>query len=250
MKGKLTITVIEAKELKDTELIGKMDPYTTVEIGKEKFKTKVQKKAGKTPHWNQTFIFNLEGKEDALHVNVFDEELISDDHIGRVDIPLTKLVATNAAVWYQLIDRNDFHKVTGQLAIRVDSFVGTGAPAAEAAAAPSKEQPVAAPQVVMQPQVQAQAQPQMVYAQPQQQQMMYAQQPQQQMMYAPQVMAQPQTQLVRGTDGKLYAIQQPQMQMQMPVQMQMPMQPQVVYVQTPQGMVMQQQPMQQQPRYM
>jgi len=243
MKGKLTVTVLEAKELKDTELLGKMDPYVVLEVMKEKHKTKVMKGAGTQATFNQAFIFNLEGKEDSLHVRVMDEDLIKDDQVGRVDIPLKTAAAATGPVWYQLVDFDNFKKITGQVHLKVE-FVGTGGPAvaAAAAAAPAKS-PVAAVSpmagapaaaVMQQPQ-----QPQMVYAQ-QSPQMVYAQQPQmmmgspmmgspQQMVYA----APQQPQLVRGTDGKLYAIQQP-----------MQMQPQVVYMQAPaQGM-------QQPPRYM
>ena len=105
--------MVAGKNLKDMELIGKMDPYVTLKCGKEEFKTKVQKKAGTNPTFNQSFIFNLEGKEDALHINVLDEDLVSDDHIGRVDINLHKLVETDKQVAYQLVSKNDFKKVTG-----------------------------------------------------------------------------------------------------------------------------------------
>jgi len=232
LKGKLTITVIEVKDLKDTELIGKMDPYVKLECGKEHHKTKTMKHAGRNATFNQTFIFNLEGKEDSLHIHVMDEELISDDHVGRVDIPLQKAASITDKFWYQLVDRNDFHKMTGQVCVQV-SFVGTGL--AHAAAAPAKEEhhhahhAAAAPVVVQQQQMQQQ--PQVVYAQQPQPQMMMMGQQQPQMVYA----QQPQVQMVRGTDGKLYAIQQPVQQQQ----------PQVVYVQAPMG-AMQAQP----PRYM
>ena len=203
--GKLTLNVVAGKNLKDMELIGKMDPYVVLKCGKEEFKTKVQKKAGTNPTFNQSFIFNLEGKEDALHINVFDEDLVSDDHIGRCDIPLHKLVETDKQVAFQLVSKNDFKKITGDLILKVESFVGTGAPN------PAAPKPVAAA-------------PAPAPAMPQQQ-VVYAQQPQPRVV----MMAAPQPQLVQGADGKLYAIQQPQQQV---VYMQQPQQ-QVVYMQQP-----------------
>jgi len=227
MKGKLTVTVIEVKELKDVQLLGKMDPFVRLECGKEKHKTSVKNGAGRQATYNESFIFNLEGKEDKLHVYVIDKELISDDDIGRTDIPLQTLASTTAGTWYQLVETGNFKKIAGQVCLQA-TFVGTGGPASadpapakqaaqapvQAAAAPAAA--AAAPQMVMQ-------QPQVIYAAPQ----YAAPQQQQQIIYAPQQQAQ--AQLVRGTDGKLYAIApQPQ--------------PQVVYVQAPPGAQIVQQP--------
>jgi len=231
--GKLTINVVAGKNLKDMELIGKMDPYVTLKCGKEEFKTKVQKKAGTNPTFNQSFIFNLEGKEEALHLNALDEDMVSDDHIGRCDIPLDKLVQTDKPVAYQLVSKTDFKKITGELILKCESFVGTGAPnpAAKAAAAAAPA-PAAAAAAAPQQQVVYQQPMAMGYA-PQQQYMAGGAQPQYMAGGAqPRVvkMAAPQQpQLVQGADGKLYAIQQPQQQV-----VYMQAQPQVVYMQ-PQG---------------
>ena len=37
--GKLALTVIEASLTRDTEFIGKMDPYVKISTGQQKFKT-------------------------------------------------------------------------------------------------------------------------------------------------------------------------------------------------------------------
>jgi hypothetical protein len=180
-----------------------------LKCGKEEFKTKVQKKAGCNPTFNQSFIFNLEGKEDSLHINVLDEDLVSDDHIGRADINLLNLVKTDKQTAYQLVSKDDFKKITGELILKVESFVGTGAPNPAVHAAPVTATTPAPMQ---------------------QQQIIYQQQPRMVVMQQPQMMAQPQ--LVQGADGKLYAIQQPMVQPQV-MYVQQP-QPQVVYMQAPQ----------------
>ncbi len=145
--------------------------------------------------------------------------MVSDDHIGRADINLLQLVKTDKPTAYQLVSKDDFKKVTGELILKVESFIGTGAPN-PAAPAPS---PVAhhAP-------MQAHQQPQVVMQQPQ---VVYQQQPRVVVMQQPQMMMAPQQpQLVQGADGKLYAIQQPVMQQPQVVYMQQPPQ-QVVYMQ-------------------
>jgi len=221
--GKLTLNVVAGKGLKDMELIGKMDPYVVLKCGKEEFKTKVQKKAGCNPTFNQSFIFNLEGKEDVLHVNVLDEELVSDAHIGRADLNLLNLVKTDKATGYQLVSKDDFKKVTGELILKVESFIGTGAPNPAVHTPTAAASPVHHHQPQQQQQVVYQQQPQVVYQQQQQPRVVVMQQPQ--------MMAQPQ--LVQGADGKLYAIQQPMQAQPQVVYMQQPMQPQVMYMQQP-----------------
>jgi len=215
MVGKLTLCVVSGRNLKDMDLLTKMSVYVTLKCGKEEFKTQVQNKCGTAPNFNQSFIFNLEGKEDALHVNVYSKEMLSDGHIGRIDIPLHNLVKTDKQCDYNLNSPSDFKKVTGDLILKCESFVGTGAPNPAVHAAPA---PAAAP--VQQQQQMMMQQPQMMM---QQQQMMAAQ---------PRVvmMAAPQPQLVQGADGKLYAIQQPGMVAQ-PQVMYMQAQPNVMYVQ-------------------
>lgn len=85
--------MIEAKDLHNTELLTKMDPFVTLKAGNssENFKTKIHKDGTsgpsalrcpsrllpghRAPKWNQSFIFNLNGKEDALHIAVWDKVL-------------------------------------------------------------------------------------------------------------------------------------------------------------------------------
>lgn len=64
--GKLTITVIRANDLKNSELIGKSDPYVVVYIRPLfKVKTKVVDN-NLNPVWNQTFELIVEDKETQL----------------------------------------------------------------------------------------------------------------------------------------------------------------------------------------
>lgn len=47
-----------------------IDPYCQLMIGTETFKTRTIDNGGKHPEWNQSFLFNLTGVEDALHIKV------------------------------------------------------------------------------------------------------------------------------------------------------------------------------------
>ena len=58
--GHLNIKVVSAVLERDTEVMGKMDPYvtltyTTANGSKDKLKTKIAEDAGKTPEWNDEF---------------------------------------------------------------------------------------------------------------------------------------------------------------------------------------------------
>ena len=53
--GMLRIHVVEAKLTRNTELLGKMDPYLVIETRTGKPRTRTLDGAGKTPAWNQIF---------------------------------------------------------------------------------------------------------------------------------------------------------------------------------------------------
>jgi len=50
--GHLSLTFVEAKLTRDTEVIGKMDPYIKGTLREEYYCTTVKYKAGKHPIWN------------------------------------------------------------------------------------------------------------------------------------------------------------------------------------------------------
>ena len=51
--GSLQLTIFQGKLLRDTEAIGKMDPFATIKLNGQFFTTKVDNDGGKTPSWNQ-----------------------------------------------------------------------------------------------------------------------------------------------------------------------------------------------------
>jgi len=192
-------------DLKNVITLGAMDPFLILRVGKEEFHTKPHKDAGRNPTWNQAFIFNLDGKEEQMHIVAMTKGHLSDDHIGRCDIPISSLVNSKGETSFDIVEVNNFKKVAGHIVLKVE-FKGQGAlPALAQFAQPQATPQVVqqqAPQVVVvqkpaqqvvyqQPQV-VYAQPQYVMAQPGQPQMVYQQpmyqqqQPQQQPMYQPQ----------------------------------------------------------------
>jgi hypothetical protein len=281
LKGKLTVEVKEAKELYNTELLGKMDPFATLKMenSKEEFSTKIHKDGHRTPKWEQSFIFNMEGKEDILHVFVMDKDLVGSGTVGRLDINLKQLKM--GEMWHNIVSKDDFSKVHGKILLKF-AFQGTGladqgsASTLSVASKPAVtqapvqiaqvqqqtmfkphhvqqqvQQPVQVqqqpPQYVQQPQVVVQQQQRTISFQPQVYQQPIMTQP---TIYVPQVQTQPQViyqqpQMFQPQVQFVQQQQQPQIIYQQP-QVQMQGQPQVIYQGQPQ---VQWQVMQQPPRY-
>ncbi|GAB5365776.1 hypothetical protein AAMO2058_001087300 [Amorphochlora amoebiformis] len=91
----LTIRVVKGKGLRNTELIGKQDPYVKFKLGKVEKSTKVHRNGGINPSWDQDIAFRVnESKMPKWVVQVIamDKETFSDDKIGKTVIPLKTLI--------------------------------------------------------------------------------------------------------------------------------------------------------------
>jgi hypothetical protein len=202
VRGKLTVTVVQARNVVVKQLIGEMDPFAVVTIKGEKFKTPVAENGHRNPKWNFSFIANLDGDEDGIHIKLNNKGNVTDDLIARCDILLPDCDMSGKPVFYSLRDPDQFSKECGDIEIGL-VFEGTGlplgskalttheartrGPAPVAAAQPQYATQPGQPQYAQQPQQQ-----QPMYAQPPQQQPMYAQPQQQQPQYAPIPQQQPQ----------------------------------------------------------
>jgi len=134
LRGKLEVHVINGRDLRDRELIGKMDPYVIVKCGDEKFKSQVNKNGGRNPNWNQFMEFNLK-EEDAktpLRFEVYDyKHLAEDRQVGRADIPLDMLIkhagGKEEGHWFQLVYFDDPEKKAGEIQVGL-RYEGDGVP--------------------------------------------------------------------------------------------------------------------------
>ena len=102
--GFLIIKPKAAKLTRDTELIGKMDPYCLIMIGRDRFRTEAHKSAGKFPSWREEFKFNR-SDEMEVTVEVWDQDSWkSDDLIGTANIPLVSVFQNGKhADWFPLL---------------------------------------------------------------------------------------------------------------------------------------------------
>ncbi|KAF8410889.1 hypothetical protein HHK36_003426 [Tetracentron sinense] len=106
----LLVGVIEARNLRATDLNGSSDPYVRLQLGKHRFKTKVVKKS-LNPSWGEDFSFRVEDLKEELIVSVMDEDkYFNDDFVGQLKVPVSQVFdAENKSlgtVWYTLQPKN------------------------------------------------------------------------------------------------------------------------------------------------
>ncbi|KAJ3280341.1 hypothetical protein HK104_000740 [Borealophlyctis nickersoniae] len=81
--GRLEVTVIEARNLKDHDTIGEGDPYVELWIDEDyKQKTSTVNNSN-NPVYNETFTFNLTSGKHKLHMRAFDKDVVGKDEIGK-----------------------------------------------------------------------------------------------------------------------------------------------------------------------
>ncbi|ORX62079.1 hypothetical protein DM01DRAFT_1315413 [Hesseltinella vesiculosa] len=93
-EGTLQVTVVEARKLKDEDLIGKNDPYVELWLD-SKYKQRTKTLNGTNdPVFNQTFTFPLSrGSSDhKLHFQVFDKDTIGSDEVGKCSVDFADVV--------------------------------------------------------------------------------------------------------------------------------------------------------------
>jgi len=76
-KGTLTITVKEAKLTRDTDIIGKQDPFVCLDLYSQfwSWKSKVIESGGKEPVWNEQVSVDVNTARQKLNIAVKDEDL-------------------------------------------------------------------------------------------------------------------------------------------------------------------------------
>ncbi|GBB94769.1 hypothetical protein RclHR1_02410015 [Rhizophagus clarus] len=104
-KGTLTVTVVEAKNLKDEDLIGKSDPYINLILDKtnKQIQHTTTKSGDLNPTYNETFTFRTDG-DSHLKIECWDKDTItSDDIIGKAEVSLSHVISKGSdECWVKL----------------------------------------------------------------------------------------------------------------------------------------------------
>ncbi|KAI8555725.1 hypothetical protein RHMOL_Rhmol05G0197200 [Rhododendron molle] len=146
----LDITVISAENLKDVNLISKMDVYVVVSIADDpstKRKTRVDKDGGKSPKWKDRLNFAVDAAALArnpglpLVFRLRSERPLGDKDIGEVAVPMKELLdradgGAEHVVEYQV--RTPSGKLKGTLKFSYKFGDKLAAPVAPAYAPPAK----------------------------------------------------------------------------------------------------------------
>lgn len=96
--GTLKICILEARLTRDTDVIGKMDPYVIVSTRMQRFRTKTQDDAGLTPAWADEVIeIDVKYVGDDITFTVMDEDITSDDTVGSCTVKLTEFLGARGS---------------------------------------------------------------------------------------------------------------------------------------------------------
>uniref|UniRef100_A0A5B7ALW6 C2 and GRAM domain-containing protein n=1 Tax=Davidia involucrata TaxID=16924 RepID=A0A5B7ALW6_DAVIN len=107
---KLLVRVIEARNIPAMDTNGFSDPYVRLQMGKQKFKTKVMKKC-LNPTWYEEFSFRVEDLKEELVISVLDEDkYFNDDFVGQIKVPVSQVFDADSkslgTAWYSLLPKN------------------------------------------------------------------------------------------------------------------------------------------------
>ncbi|XVF26243.1 hypothetical protein REPUB_Repub13aG0282200 [Reevesia pubescens] len=107
---KLIVGVIEARNIPAMDLNGFSDPYVRLQLGKQRYKTKVVKKT-LNPSWGEEFSFKVEDLTEELLISVLDEDkYFNDDFVGHLKLPVSQVFdaphKSLGTAWYSLHPRN------------------------------------------------------------------------------------------------------------------------------------------------
>ena len=81
--------VVEVKEgnlERDTEAVGKMDPFVEFKVGDVSSQTDVIEGGGKNPVWNQKLTYLLESMPSSIYLSVKDKDMVNDDMVGDMKV--------------------------------------------------------------------------------------------------------------------------------------------------------------------
>ncbi|PIN13548.1 putative Ca2+-dependent phospholipid-binding protein [Handroanthus impetiginosus] len=113
---KISITVVEGKDLVVKDKIGKSDPYVKLQYGKAIKRTKSVPRSSNTT-WNQKFEFDEIGGGEYLKVKCYTEETFGDESIGSARVNLEGLVDGSVRDVYIPLEKVN----SGELRVQIEA---------------------------------------------------------------------------------------------------------------------------------
>ena len=82
----LTVTLLEAKDLKPMDYDGTSDPYVILQLSKQKIQSSYIKNT-LDPVWNETYTFDVQSRDEILRLVVMDRDPVgTDDFEGKCEV--------------------------------------------------------------------------------------------------------------------------------------------------------------------
>jgi Ca2+-dependent lipid-binding protein len=111
----LVIRNIRAHFNKDTDLIGKMDPFFVFTVEKPQVRTEVAKNAGTDPKWLESTTLYVTSQQIAqdqpLLIEAYDEDIGGSEYLGEATIKLSQTRSTPDFIKLPLYNKNDKKKL-------------------------------------------------------------------------------------------------------------------------------------------
>ncbi|KAA8542711.1 hypothetical protein F0562_023790 [Nyssa sinensis] len=122
---RISITVVEGKDLIVKDKSGKYDPYVKLQYGKALQRTKSVTSTS-NPTWNQKFEFDELGGGEYLKIKCYNEETFVDENIGSARVNLEGLLEGSVRdVWVPLEKVNSGELRLHIEASKIDDFEGS-----------------------------------------------------------------------------------------------------------------------------
>ncbi|KAK7246030.1 hypothetical protein RIF29_40887 [Crotalaria pallida] len=126
---KLVVRVIEAKNLPPTDPNGLSDPYVRLQLGRQRFRTKVIKKC-LNPKWDEEFSFRVDDLNEELVISVMDEDkFLIDDFVGQLKVPMSLVfdeeIKSLGTAWYSLQPKSKKSKNKEAGEVRLSIYFST-----------------------------------------------------------------------------------------------------------------------------
>jgi hypothetical protein len=114
MPGSIVFKPIQAKLVRDKEIVSKMDPYCTIKVGEQNLHSETSQKGGTHPHWHNSITMPLPTEQSTCFVEIKDDKFLSpDDNVGACELDIKEL-QTEGTIrkWYPLYHEENF---TGEI---------------------------------------------------------------------------------------------------------------------------------------
>ncbi|BFG21883.1 hypothetical protein CerSpe_081570 [Prunus speciosa] len=111
--GTLEVLLVEAKGLKSTDFLSKIDPYVVFTVKTQEKKSNVTKGQGNEAEWNESFLFTVSEDVSELRLKIMDKDTFTaDDFVGEATIPLEPLFTEGSLppTMYNVVNKDrDYH---------------------------------------------------------------------------------------------------------------------------------------------